>query len=209
MVKELKRRLHQKQMLVEALKHKDAAVKGQLLALQQQHDRLQAKLHWSKLGTYIPTKYMIDCFYYDLHVQYIFELDATAPSIVVEPSQADVDLRRCLDGLRACVYDVAHDLLFPTSDSTPVLKQIDVPSTPGTVSQQKLQALGLTYFSPTDLEALTTVPTNQNSGTSHRKKTQVLDALEQALEGRPDDCRHALLEVFHTATDNSSPRLRP
>ncbi|RHY45744.1 hypothetical protein DYB38_010993, partial [Aphanomyces astaci] len=209
MVKELKRRLHQKQVLVEALKHKDAAVKGQLLALQQQHDRLQAKLHWSKLGTYIPTKYMIDCFYYDLHGQYIFELDATAPSIVVEPSQADVDLRRCLDGLRACVYDVAHDLLFPTSDSTPVLKQIDVPSTPGTVSQQKLQALGLTYFSPNDLEALTTVQTNKNSGTSHRKKTQVLDALEQALEGRPDDCRHALLEVFHTATDNSSPRLRP
>ncbi|RQM30129.1 hypothetical protein B5M09_010393 [Aphanomyces astaci] len=209
MVKEMKRRLHQKQVLVEALKHKDAAVKGQLLALQKQHDRLQAKLHWSKLGTYIPTKYMIDCFYYDLHGQYIFELDAIAPSIVVEPTQADVDLRRCLDGLRACVYDVAHDLLFPTSDSTPVQKRIDVPSTPGTVSQQKLQALGLTYFSPTDLEALTTVPTNQNSGTSHRKKTQVLDALEQALEGRPDDCRHALLEVFHAATDNSSPRLRP
>ncbi|RHY75539.1 hypothetical protein DYB30_013269 [Aphanomyces astaci] len=163
MVKELKRRLHQKQMLVESLKDKDAAVKGQLLALQQQHDRLQAKLHWSK----------------------------------------------CLDGLRACVYDVAHDLLFPTSDSAPVQKRIDVPSTPGTVSQQKLQALGLTYFSPTDLEALTTVPTNQNSGTSHRKKTQVLDALEQVLEGRPDDCRHALLEVFHAATDNSSPRSRP
>ncbi|OQS01395.1 hypothetical protein ACHHYP_01065 [Achlya hypogyna] len=82
-----------------------------------------------------------------------------------------------LDGLRACVYDAFYCALLQTKEGAPPL------------SVEQLRSVGVDDFDAAEIALL--------KETSIKEKA--LEALEDALERAPHDCRGALLDALHQA----------
>ncbi|KAF0686467.1 Aste57867_21744 [Aphanomyces stellatus] len=163
-VKELKRRIGQKQSVIDALKAKESLRETEWTRLIEKYDRLQGKLK--------------------------------AATTMAHAADASVtSAREQLDGLRACVYDVAHHLLFPTATQghggRRATREVDLLAA-------NMQAVTSLAFSPSELEAVMTKQIDQD------ERHRVILELEQALEDTPADCRQALLDALH-----ASPSLPP
>ncbi|CAK4071776.1 unnamed protein product [Aphanomyces euteiches] len=162
LVKQLKRRLSQKQAVVDALKAKERIRDNERIILEEKYERLHSKMK---------------------------KLEATPQEDVEKISSMTM-----LDGLRACVYDVAFHVLFVQDNTAPPTEESNQNSPDAIPSMDVITSIG---FTSQDVETLLKNRKRHRDGPDSRKRRQLLlNQLEHALEESPDNCRTILLDVM-------------